>query len=522
MQRISSFLEGPRKTGIGSRSLVPVIVLLVLLATAHVASAQFGNLVNRVPDDANAMLLIDVDKLLASPMAQDEGWRAKLDQAFSAGLVILPPQAGRFMLSARLDFRQLRPLWRVAVLDVKYEPSIPKAAVRYGGQIDNIDGLDAALMPDDAYLVKFGPKLVGAMSPGDRQKVARWINQIHANDIGVLSPYMQQAVKYAESSAGLILALDLHHVVAPADAKARLVEWELLKDRNIDPDQVAEVLASVRGVMLGVTVTDKRYGAIRVDFDQDASVLQDIAKPLLLEVLGRHGLMIDEFQDWTAEVNGKTIALRGVLNASGMRRVLSILDAPASAQQNLASPSETDPEAADKQLVIVSSQTYFKSIESLLDDLRIKRSSSEFVTWGQVGAWFEKYARKIDGMPILHVDPELLDYGAYVANSLRDAENSMKGIGMRSGYRKTELPTQYNYNVQAGAVGGWGPYGAGVRGGYRWTAQEDLSAEFADRAHVRTQEKIQGNVEANHITQGIAQSTAEVRRRMTEKYQVEF
>jgi hypothetical protein len=79
-----------------------------------------------------------------------------------------------------------------------------------------------------------------------------------------------------------------------------------------------------------------------------------------------------------------------------------------------------------------------------------------------------------------------------------------------------------NYNVRAGAVSGWGPYGSGVRGGYRWTAQEDLSAEFADRAHVRTQEKIQGNVEANHITQGIAQSTAEVRRRMTEKYQVEF
>jgi len=195
-------------------------------------------------------------------------------------------------------------------------------------------------------------------------------------------------------------------------------------------------------------------------------------------------------------------------------------------QQNLASPSETEPGSEDKQLVIAASQTYFKSITSLLDDLRIKRSSSEFVTWGQVGAWFEKYARKIDGLPILNVDAELLDYGAYVGNSLRDAENAMKGIGVRSGYRKTELPTQYTYNVQAGVVGrtGYGPYGygSGAAYGYRWTAQEDLSAEAQAQARVRTQEKIKGNVEANHIAQGIAESTAEVRRRMTEKYQVEF
>jgi hypothetical protein len=122
---------------------------------------------------------------------------------------------------------------------------------------------------------------------------------------------MQQAVKFAEGNAGIILALDLQHFVAAADARAALAEWDLLKDRDVDLDQVAEVLASIRGVMLGVSVVDQRSGAIRVDFDQDASVLQEFAKPLLLEVLARRGLMIDEFQEWTAEVRGKTIALRG-------------------------------------------------------------------------------------------------------------------------------------------------------------------------------------------------------------------
>ncbi len=502
---------------------VTCLFVLLAIAFARPAAGQFDGLVHFIPDDANAMLLIDVDKLLASPMAREEGWRAELDQSFAAGLVILPPQSSRFLLASRLDFRLQRPLWRVAAMEVKYEPSAPKAAVRYGGQVDNIDGMEAVLMPDDTYLVKFGSKRVGAMSPGDRQKVARWIKQVYANDLGVLSSYMQQAVKYAQGNAGIILALDLQHVVAAADAKAGLAEWEVLKGRDVDLDQLAEVLASVHGVTLGVTVTDQRHGAIRVDFDQDVSLLQEFAKPLLLEVLGRQGLMIDEFEDWTAEVSGKTIALRGVLLQSGMRRVLSILDAPVSSQQSLVvSSSEIESSSADERLLIATSQNYFKSITSLLDDLRIKRSTGEMVTWGQVGAWFEKYARKIDALPILNVDPELLDYGAYVAHSLRDAENAMKGIGVRSSYRKTELPTEYTYNVRGGAAAGANWYGARGGYGYAWSAQEDLRGEQAARAHVATQERIRGNVQTNHITQGLAESTAEMRRRMTEKYQVEF
>jgi hypothetical protein len=508
-----------------SPTVACLFVFFGAIALARPAAGQFGNMVRFLPDDVNAMLLIDVDELLASPMAREEGWRAELEQAFATGLVILPPQSSRFMLASRLDYRLFQPLWRVAVVDVKYEPSVPKAAVRYGGQVDNIEGLEAVLMPDDAYLVKFGSKRIGAMSPGDRQKVARWIKQVYANDPGVLSPYMQQAVKYADSSAGMILALDLQHSIAAADAKAALEEWEFLKDLDVDLDKVAEVLASIRGVMLGVTVTDARNGAIRVDFDQDASLLKDFAKPLLLEALGNHGLMIDEFQEWTASVSGKTISLRGVLHQSGMRRVLSILDAPVSVQQDLAatpSASDSDSDSDVQQLVIATSQNYFKSITSLLDDLKIKRSTSEFVTWGQVGAWFEKYARKIDALPILNVDPELLDYGAFVAHALRDAENAMKGIGVRSSYRKTELPTQYTYNVRGGAVGDAGWYGTGGAYGYAWTAQEDVRGEMATRARVSTQERIRGNVQTNHITQGIAESTAAVRRRMTEKYQVEF
>ncbi len=104
----------------------------------------------------------------------------------------------------------------------------------------------------------------------------------------------------------------------------------------------------------------------------------------------------------------------------------------------------------------MASQEYFKTITTMLDDLGGKRKTTEFVTWGQVGLWFERYARKIDNLPILNVDNELLDYGVFVADSLRQSETAMKGIGAKSGYRKTQLS-----NTTGGSYyGGYG-YGYG-------------------------------------------------------------
>ncbi len=39
--------------------------------------------------------------------------------------------------------------------------------------------------------------------------------------------------------------------------------------------------------MLGITFRDKPYGEIKIDFAQDATLLSDIAKPFILDVVGR-------------------------------------------------------------------------------------------------------------------------------------------------------------------------------------------------------------------------------------------
>ena len=69
-----------------------------------------------------------------------------------------------------------------------------------------------------------------------------------------------------------------------------------------------------------------------MDFNEDISVIRDVAKPLLLEALGNNGLMINEFHDWNVQVSEKEVRLTGVLEDGGTRRLLSFLDTPPSLQ----------------------------------------------------------------------------------------------------------------------------------------------------------------------------------------------
>ncbi len=494
------------------------VLALMALASGRVAAAQVDHLVRRLPDRPNVVVILDVEKVFQSPMAETERWRETHLKAFEQGMIMVPPEATRFVLASQLDLETMEPIWEAALLNVSQEVSIPQVAESHGGKVDVVAGVSAVALADDTYVIKFGPTLIGAMTPANRQSVGRWIEASRDNNRQPLPPYLQEAVGFVQDvGTPIILALDLENALAPAWIRSQLGELESLAGKSVDLDKLSQALASVRGVTLGITLVQKRYGKIKIDFQEDVSATADFAKPLLLEVLGGQGLMIDEFHDWTVSVTAHQIALEGVLEPSGMRRILSLLEPPNSANYTPAvASSGAKPE---EKIIAYASQEYFKTIATMLDDLRGKRKSTEFVTWGQVGAWFERYARKIDNLPILNVDPEMLDYGVFVADSLRQSETAMKGIGAKSGMRKTQLPNYYSTRSWAVPVP-VSRWRTGVV--YGWSAQENLAARGQAEAQIRTQERIQGNANAHFIMQGIEQASSAVRRRMTQKYKLEF
>lgn len=508
-----------------SRPRFSTVTLFALLFTiqANAALAQFQSVVRHLPHDANVLLLFNVEKILASPLAKQQGWLEKGENAYAAGLTYLPPQANHFAMAAQLDIELMHTRWRAAVMDLKYEPSMPKLAAQHRGTVDEIENRNVAALPPDTYVVKFMKNMMGVMSPADRQHVARWIKDVYSGSLkSPMSDYLQAAEAYADRGAPIIMAIDLQHLMSAKEIRDHLDNLASLKGKQVDLDQLSKMFASIRGVTLGITISDHVHGAIKVDFDQDVTLMKDFAKPVLLEALANRGAMIDEFKTWQLQLSGKTIKLEGNLFQSGMQRIMSLLDTPPSLHVEQPK-SAAGQQATEQSLVLLATQQHFKSVTHLLDDLH--KSDRSARSMGQIGMWFNKYASKIDALPILNVDKDLVKFSASVAYQLRQAHQAIASAGERSAVRQADAPnvSAYAYSARAGVVGaGWG----GVYGGYAYQARylpnQSRALRGQELARIRTEERVRGGSQANNILENVAQETAEVRRQMTERYKVEF
>jgi len=271
----------------------------------------------------------------------------------------------------------------------------------------------------------------------------------------------------------------------------------------------------------GYRIRDIEFSAA-IDIDSEK-----VGKDLFIEVMQNQGLMIEDLREWTPSVSGNTFMLRGLLSSGGTRRVMSVLSLPPTLADSLVemqSPG-SDPEGTAKR---IATQQYFQSITTLLDDLHEKPRRDNAKTFGQAAVWYNRYARKIDQLPILNVDEAMLDFGANAANQLRSAEMMMKGVGMRSSLR-----TKSNNASSGGAYASFGGYRAGNGyDGYMYgapTATVGVSAMNASLmekgrtdAIIRSQERTAGAASVMQIWQQIDEATAAIRREMVNKYSAEF
>ncbi len=495
---------------------VAVICLAIHVATA---SAQFQDLVKRIPATANTIVIFNVEKILASPLAIKEDWRQKQQQAFASGMVLLPPQATHAVLASQLDLEFMHPIWEVAVLDLNTDASIEAIAKRRNGVVDEVAGVPAVALPDDTYLVEFSPRTVGRMAPANRQSVARWVRQSQTNAEVSLSPYITEAVRYAEEvGTEIIMGMDLQDAITAAVAREKLVGLQALAGQNVDIFTTARIIASMRGVTLGVVIGEKPFGKLKIDFAEDVTPIAGFVKPMLLEVLANQGALIDDFNDWKVVAKGRQVSIEGNLSATGMRQIFSVVDAPSNsmAADDAVADATAERSPGDTGGIAEASQQHFHAVTQLLGDLRRRDSSSI----GQIGLFFTTYARKVDRLPILNVDEDLLAYSAWISQQLRGAAEAIQGIGIRSGERSAQVYGGRGFDSGGFRYGRFGAFGGGTAG-YR-VGVNTTSAVQAERRAIRAQEKAVGATDARAIMKDVEGATAEIRRTMTQRYQIEF
>ena len=97
---------------------------------------------------------------------------------------------------------------------------------------------------------------------------------------------------------------------------------------------------------------------------------------------------------------------------------------------------ESTGDATDPKVDAYASLKYFQSIAGHVNDLKRERGASSYYT---IAVWFDKYARRIDRLPILHVDKDLVDYGRRTVSQLRTCVEAIRGSGIRSGARSAQV-----------------------------------------------------------------------------------
>lgn len=157
-------------------------------------AAEIKGLLQRVPQGANALVVINSEAILKTPMAEKNGWRKKRASAYAESPIHLSPDLKRMMLASQFDIRGGSAAWEVAVLELTGDASLKTVARSESGILDTIHGQPALATPWGTIAVQLGQRELGIMYPANRQAVSRWVARAKSDRSSTLSPYLQMRV----------------------------------------------------------------------------------------------------------------------------------------------------------------------------------------------------------------------------------------------------------------------------------------------------------------------------------------
>lgn len=478
-----------------SSKLLPICVVVLLTTVASAADP-----LSWLPADVNAVARINVAEIYKTPLAKKEGWLKQTTESFIHQEAFVPPGTSQIFLAAQLDLTdQLASHRQCGILVPEAQTKLEKIVDYLPGGIETIGGKPGAQFGHDGYVVDAGDGCWLTVNNSNRQYLARWLKSGPTKGDGQLTPYLRSALTTKSNKAQLILAIDLQDNFSKEKIAGNLKATDWLPSESA-ADAIADILASAYGITIGVEFDKERTGIVTLDFGKDAASLKPILDKLVDAILQRIGATNEDFTDWKWTVKGSRVTGTGPVSPGGGRRMLSIIEPPAITQ----ALSESQSPPPDNKMA-KTSQKYCKSLRVLLDDLR--KTIRE--TKDNHALWLERYARKIDDMPRLNVDPELLGYAASVSSSLRYQGQTTRTQKIHAG---TQIAQTVAYTPTWG--GYVGPYG----GWAAWNQSPGILVDGAINQEANEQIKTVRFSEWKQIEDGLR----DMRTKLTDRYQIEF
>jgi len=457
-----------------------------LFSITLAAHADFAELIRRVPGEANALIMIDAERLFASPLAEKEEWKKRQLANYAERPMSIPPQSTKVVRAAQWDLHTHESVWELVMLETTNSPFLEHIAKREKGFVDTVANTKAVWSPRGAYIVKVGQNAVGLTFPPNRQFLSRWLKERS----GKISPYLFEASESMRTTgASFVLAIDLDDAVEQSRSDAWLKSLDFLKQAKIDSTGLAKTVSGLRGVKFEVVFNEKPWGQLQLDFTEDPALVVPVAKPLVIAALKKIGAALDDLESWTVAKKDKSVTLHGQFSSSGLMRLSSLFELPT---------VDLDAEENAAENTPLATLNHFKSVDKLLKDLLIQKPDA--VTIGQYAVWVQQYAKRIDQLSLANVDPEMQAYSAGVANDLRQIATALKGGGINTSIR--QAGTYQTYDTYDGYYG-----------------TRNVGAE---RRAIQAEETGTAALTGIQLSDRINTETAAIRQKMSAKYKLEF
>ena len=460
-------------------------VAAACLAITNLCHAQtkekIALLLDRSPAPANAIGYINVPAL--SEMTKVAGFESHVSQAMQEVWFI-----------ADLDLARFRPKWEAGYAVLKNPIDAEKLAQSLGGYVDVVEGQKVVHSPQQTYFVpgKEYPTRLGILRPTNRKLLAGWLSP----NISIqYSPFLSDNANQPESYLSFMMAVDLKDVFSPIPLAARLASFEALKSHPIESS--ANTLASIEGFSVIVGRQSLQQCIVNFQFSKPPDSLKLIAADLLAEILEKGGLSAAEVKTWKVTTQENVLSLRGPLTQSTLSGLLSVFSLQGQAERAAGRP-QTDAQDKEKQ-VAYESKNYFDDVTTIIQRTRDHKAQ----TTGAMASWNDKRARQIDELGTLNVDPALVAYGRDVAELLRGNALTVRQGNIQAGTVKANQTLDNGYYSD-----GYGYYYSNTTSDYQRVT--DAAARGEAYSNYRS------------ILSEIDMITANVRRQMTDKYQIQF
>jgi hypothetical protein len=504
---------------------VAAAIGLGIVAVSSPARAQsgnsrvFGDLLKRIPEQANALMLVNLDGLFDSPMGRRENWRQEAVENFRNRFG-LAAEFSKFAVAVGLDFNSMQERWKVGMVQLRHDVPIKleRQAAHEGGYVETIENMPVAWTPRGFYLFDFPDKIVGFVAPTDRQGVVHWIQTALDHPRNFPPSFADRAIFRADAGGQIVLAFNLANAISAREVEPWLNTIDAVKKTNTEPKLLAPRLASAKSAFLVVQVDQGINGNIRIDFDRPVDYTAPIFRELILHLFEDYGADLPEIKTWTLRFDKKTNAaeMEGRLSVESVRKILSLAHLPSlsperslSALGSSGAPAPATVKAESRATVgagtrsasssgdvVSASQGYFRSVASLIEGLK----GTERPTYRSTKLWYDRYAKQIEELSILGVDKDLLDWGAQVSRTFREMSTGINYYAQNQKYTVASDPN-------------------GVYAGYGyWSA----NSKSYDASVIKKQSDAMMSVDLDKTWQKLQISMADMRRKMVEKYKVDF